>query len=543
MDQLSMSHTCTYVRPVVFVKFFRCAQNLQELSLSPAVKKHFFNVGSTLSATSCTDQASTMEASERERDETVNPGGGAGSARQTVTTESNNNVLFALRKVREEFNRRCDVMEAMQKEQMQTMKDVVQMVGDVSTKIERHGSMVTDTVVGEVRSALGTVLDSPRQALGRSDSSARKKSYTRTHPHLGLIVEKERGTVPFLQWLSLVSVVSFVRQQPNARAWISEATFAKLGDGLAALSRASGLSVVLFSVAASDKNDRYHTDTGRAWSFLIRNVIISILWYAKQKLFTKQAPQVEVTPDAEISRHLTGQQDTCVLRIAMPAWLQAMGRKKKIVRIVYDVENLIEAVRADASSTTAAGEETAAPVRKKRKKVQEDIDEEAENCSSVVRQLRSKLTRTMSNGRTEARVQLYKNALFIMEKIRQYPSVEEAKASGYEVVFHPAADPVEEFIPSPENLRNSIWDIPNTRTVDIQERGRELSTAEKTTIHEWNASLLSALQAKFPSLTVTFKYKKNVIRTPAMQRTAIPSSSSRISCGRWRRLSAFIRQH
>ncbi len=49
----------------------------------------------------------------------------------------------------------------------------------------------------------------------------------------------------------------------------------------------------------------------------------------------------------------------------------------------------------------------------------------------------------MSNGRTKARFQIYSNVLFIMEKIWEHSSVEEAKAAGYEVIFHRAQDAAE----------------------------------------------------------------------------------------------------
>ncbi len=50
--------------------------------------------------------------------------GGGRSVRETVTADSQNQLLFALRKVRGDLDSRCDALEALQTEQVQKMKEV-----------------------------------------------------------------------------------------------------------------------------------------------------------------------------------------------------------------------------------------------------------------------------------------------------------------------------------------------------------------------------------------------------------------------------------
>ncbi len=49
--------------------------------------------------------------------------GGGRSVRETVTADSQNQLLFALRKVRGDLDSRCDAIEALQTEQVQKMKE------------------------------------------------------------------------------------------------------------------------------------------------------------------------------------------------------------------------------------------------------------------------------------------------------------------------------------------------------------------------------------------------------------------------------------
>ncbi len=106
------------------------------------------------------------------------------------------------------------------------------------------------------------------------------------------LTEKERGTVPLLQWFLLSTVVSLSSAQDNARSWVGEEVHRRLGDYLPSITGSSGFSCLFFAVANTDGKEKYQSPIGKFWTFMLRSAMVSILIHAKRNLFSPRSPML-----------------------------------------------------------------------------------------------------------------------------------------------------------------------------------------------------------------------------------------------------------
>ncbi len=78
----------------------------------------------------------------------------------------------------------------------------------------------------------------------------------------------------------------------------------------------------------------------------------------------------------------------------------------------------------------------------------------------AVRVMRPSILRSMSTGRTNARMHLFRSFLFLVEKICSFPSVSDASSQGYEIRMDSGGSEAELVIP--EDICGTIWDVPKT---------------------------------------------------------------------------------
>ncbi len=180
-----------------------------------------------------------------------------------------------------------------------------------------------------------------------------------------------------------------------------------------------------------------------------------------------------------------------------PLWLRDFGSGLRARNFISEVARSSEQCGTLPSARAAA--------KKRRRSNFGNLGEEQSTLISreqAVGALRSVLLRILSAGRAEARMHIYRNLIFIIEKIRKYSSVAAAKEDGYEFVFHGQGSADEREIP--DDVEGTPWDIPVA----------EVGTADDIRVREKNSALYSSLCAAFPSLRLTLKYKKIVRRGP-----------------------------
>ncbi len=107
--------------------------------------------------------------------------------------------------------------------------------------------------------------------------------------------------------------------------------------------------------------------------------------------------------------------------------------------------------------------------------------------------------RNWSYGRSEARKILIGGVLFLIEKIKSYSSIAEAKNDGYEIML-PEAGSDEMNVPL--DITGTIWDIPLAET-----KG---GTEEDLAARNWQ--LMKDMEKRFPSLHVVLRYNRAVVR-------------------------------
>ncbi len=87
-------------------------------------------------------------------------------------------------------------------------------------------------------------------------------------------------------------------------------------------------------------------------------------------------------------------------------------------------------------------------------------DEDRGAREQAVRVIRSGVLRSLSSGRTEARMYIFRSFLFLIEKINSFDSIAAARSEGYAIEVAEAASEAETTVP--DVVHDSIWDIPRT---------------------------------------------------------------------------------
>ncbi len=298
-------------------------------------------------------------------------------------------------------------------------------------------------------------------------------------PYLDKVAEKDRCLVSLLQSTILLSVLSFIHAFPSTGTWVSDRTKENMAHCSLLLPGVSGFSFIFFSVPADEPKARFKGRMGKLWSFLCTHTIVVMLMSSRVELFDFVDPVTGVMTK-------TGHK--------LPALLESFGGIRKATRFVSEVVESLELTSVIPMSRST-----------KKPRVQEELcsadDDESRGArEQSVRHIRSLLLRTISSGRTEARMHLYRSFLFLIEKILSLKSVDQARARGYEFQFRGAES--EDELCIPDVIESSVWDIPRTET----EKSPEDDTIRR------NVQLLEALASKCPSLSVPWRYKKLVKR-------------------------------
>ncbi len=110
-----------------------------------------------------------------------------------------------------------------------------------------------------------------------------QNSKSKTSPlaleHYGQISSRKQVIVPFLQWVTLVTVASFVYTNDGLRSWLPEIVHSKtLADSISTIAGASGLSAILSAVKINGRGEeRKKSPVWRLSSYATRCAIVTVL--------------------------------------------------------------------------------------------------------------------------------------------------------------------------------------------------------------------------------------------------------------------------
>ncbi len=308
-------------------------------------------------------------------------------------------LLMAMTHMKEEIIQAFTLKMAAQEEKIMRKIDVI--AGGISTRLSG---------LGDERG------ESARDVSRQSDKVARRKPVLRpTAEKVKECVKEDRGVIPLLQWTALITVMSFASTMRNARAWIPDDVYAKVTGEIGVMKSSSGLSGIMFSVQAGEKKDKMRTTAGRLWSLILRNATGTVIGYARSTVFRTRPSIVvdEVRSDG-------ASEGNCA-----PQWLAKLGSPQKTAEVVRQAFDKFETT--EETYTREFGGDGRSRT-KKRKLNGEDLDFEV--CAVAIKNIRQILMKSLTYGRTEARAVLYESLLFIVEKIADYDTIEDAADEG-----------------------------------------------------------------------------------------------------------------
>ncbi len=367
-------------------------------------------------------------------------------------------------------------------EEIQTRSEALHK--DLAEKIDAMGGAVVQKVISGVSSHSYLA----RSGSSRSRASSEKKRKAPPPPdrmlYLSVVLEKDKSQFA-LQWSMIVSVLSFARANAPLMSWVPAPAREHVAPHMGVVENASGLSTLFFSVEADQKWSLYHGRIGKMWSFVLRSSISSALLHVRRTYFESQ----DVVAAEEGAR-------------TIPPWLASFGSKQGTTSLVSEI---IQCLETTDEMARASGDATLLSRRKRMRlegeQAQDEYESERDFC---VTQMRTALMRNWSYGRAEARRIMTGSVLFLIEKILSFPTTADARSDGYEVLF--TVPSLEEDV-IPADVGGTIWDIPLAAT-----RG-----GTEDELRDRNNALLKEVVDRFPSLTVTLRYKRSVIRLENMQ--------------------------
>lgn len=288
-----------------------------------------------------------------------------------------------------------------------------------------------------------------------------------------LLASHTRAVVPTIRWFCFATVLSFVNEVPACRTWIPESTHERFTALTSLLPGVSGLALVFFSVRNNEKKtEGYNRRDGAVWTHILRWIFAHMITSGRSEIY-KDAPHVE------------------------PPWLSRFGDASRTLDIV---QTRLKKFRSFADVDEDDTPLPSPPAKRRRK---------ADDLSSlpyggvdvqqrVLARIKTSVLRFLTYNRRCAKLFLFRELLFLVEKIKTIGNAETAEEKGF--YFH-LLDPDPEEIVA-ENIEGTRWDIPLAHRDDVQDA---VSSADGL-----NDNLLLELQGRFPSLRVEAHWRKTV---------------------------------
>lgn len=371
----------------------------------------------------------------------------------------------------------------------------------------------------------------------------------------------ENTIVPMLQVFSILTTASFALQVNNGRYLISDTTFNNLKDKVSIVKGASGFSLFFFVIKDNLKTVKFATPTGRLYSMLQRETMPLAINYAKQNLFGKgrsgSCPLDDSLPGGHPYRKDSD----------LPEWMRSLDAEDDTLRAVDAVCTRLEKNSGRAMRAQSGGNQTPTRSsgalsissnqssadfgpRRKRARTEgsagsgSDVVEVIEQVStpelstedryrlSVISNLRSMWTDYLNRERCSIRAKLHKDLFFLREFIENNfetgtelvgrPGLDAARRAGYCYEFND--EDIDEELEIPADITRTRWDIDVAKRED-NHGARDLVSGRKKGSNE-NAKKLESLRHKFKCLEVTLKWKRRVIKDPAVAEERDPSETN-----------------
>ncbi len=360
--------------------------------------------------------------------------------------------------------------------------------------------------IGEELRNMKTIVE-----ISSGHESKPKRVSTIQLPHLVYAAGPDRASVPLLTWAIITTVISYVREMPPLRFWVSDAMWSKLAPHAEILQQSQGLAMILFS-AKNNSKAKLGTPPGRLWTFLMQRSLRSGIIFARNNLFRKDqsvgsgSPQVPRTDHMGIPTSAVSAPDAARSAVLPrePEWMVHFSKNIDIVRAVEDVFQKYGGCSSDVNLSSAPADslsEGPSPRSKKRKKgTHGTVDAAHEQRKQAVKQMRSMWMEKMNHGRTAMRAYLYKTLVFILDMLSSFEDADVAASNGYKIVLGLDSSGRETITGQTSCLLGSIWDIPDAY-------GRGTADADKK-----NEDLLGRLKSDFSSLHATITYKKKSLQ-------------------------------
>lgn len=353
--------------------------------------------------------------------------------------------------------------------------------------------------------------DSLKSLIENCSPSVIQEVKTRRIPAMKLqnieyVAGPDRAVIPLLTWAIIATVMSYVKAMPSLRFWVSDSMWSKMAAQDDVLDQSQGFAMLLFA-AKNNAKVKLGTPPGRLWTFFMRRSLRSVIIAGKAKLFCKSDDVAQESAERETlgipTSAISAVETAGLAKLPMePEWLARFANSAHIIRAVEEVMLIYDAPSNDGSTvsgtTDTVSEGSLSRLRKRRKRSGIGIATENDLRKHAVKQIRSMCLERMNQGRTSVRAYLYRKPVFILYKIAKIKDVQLAPQQGYEIVLERARSSAETIDKDTPNVSEGIWDIPDAC---VQKR----PGPEKK-----NVRALEDLEKKFPSLSATIFYKKQV---------------------------------
>ncbi len=223
-------------------------------------------------------------------------------------------------------------------------------------------------------------------------------------------------------------------------------------------------------------------------------------------------------------------QEDAGVQLLVPEWLESFGNARETKKKISEIIDFLDRSDENRSSDTTRRQGISAPTslvselpgvplderpsKRRRQMMENDADPVLKAQIYAVRTARKKLLRNLTHGRTGARMKLFSNLLFVLERIWSYEDPVKASEEGFAVLFPPGYDD-DDIVPAvgPAMPSGSPWKI------DLALKNGQ-GTEEY--VRQANLQKFVEMQRAFPGLAVKLNYRISVRRSPSDDPGGLP---------------------
>ncbi len=360
------------------------------------------------------------------------------------------------------------------KDQDEKLKSVMDAVSQLTATTEKLSS-TTDRIMESMNHR---ILSTCSHGSARAGSSSRKTSEGRKRkhpekvddvPYLALIKSIDK-TQFFVKWSTGFTINSFARSYPALWKWLPEETRNHHAPYSDLIANSSALSLLFFSCVDSNW-ERNMSGTGKLFTFLCASVISSAILEVRRTEFGVARGRV------------------------VPEWMAAFGGRASTAKYVWNYCMVLDSTKKILSRLRS--DDTY--VRAKRARSEGPPDKFRADKDFAISSVRHILRNSLSYGRTEARKHILEGFMFLVDKIKTFPSIGQARDAGFMLKFVEEESEVESIVP--ENIADTIWDIGDCETV----------TGTEAELQKANNALLRKVAGDFPSLFLKLTWQRRIV--------------------------------